>query len=66
MENTEEDILQITEKLIRFVAKKDQEEFQNILAEIIEKEQNRAFMEGYRYAVKILEEGLVKKTGEHE
>ena len=41
---------------------KEQRAIQKVLAEIIVKAQDKAFMRGYEYAIEVLENGRGKKT----
>lgn len=47
------------EQLTKLVSGEEWEEIQGRVEEIVESVQNMAFMEGYLYAISILEEGIV-------
>ena len=58
-EEYEEQLLQETEELHRLAVEMRQMEMGQKIEELIDKVQNMAFMEGYRYAIAILEESMV-------
>lgn len=58
-EEYEEKLLQETEELHRLAVEMRQMEMGKKIEELIDKVQNMAFMEGYRYAIAILEESMV-------
>lgn len=55
----EEGMQNAIEQLTKLVAGEEWEEIQGRVEEIVESVQNMAFMEGYLYAISILEEGIV-------
>lgn len=57
---SEEDYIFYIENLKKRLSEPDSEELFKKLAEKIEEEQQKVFMDGYRYAIKVLEEGMVK------
>lgn len=50
------------ERLNQFVPKEYQEEVKEEITDILETVQEEAFLDGYRYAVAILNDGLIKKN----
>lgn len=50
------------ERLNQFVPKEYQEEVKEEITAILETVQEEAFLDGYRYAVAILNDGLIKKN----
>lgn len=57
-EEYEKQVVQGIEKLLGFIAKPEQEAMKQKIETLIDRLHNIAFMEGYRYAIAILEEGL--------
>lgn len=56
------DIENRIERLDQFVPKEYQEEVKEEITAILETVQEEAFLDGYRYAVAILNDGLIKKS----
>lgn len=50
------------ERLNQFVPKEYQDEVREQITAILETVQEEAFLDGYRYAVAILNDGLIKKS----
>lgn len=50
------------ERLNQFVPKEYQEEVKEEITAILETVQEEAFLDGYRYAVAVLNDGLIKKS----
>lgn len=50
------------ERLNQFVPKEYQEEVKEQITAILETVQEEAFLDGYRYAVAVLNDGLIKKN----
>ena len=60
--NLEYDMYQEIVRVTQSFPVKEQREIQKVLAEIIVKAQDKAFMRGYEYAIEVLENGRGKKT----
>lgn len=56
------DIENRIERLNQFVPKEYQDEVREQITAILETVQEEAFLDGYRYAVAILNDGLIKKS----
>ncbi|MCI8582840.1 MAG: hypothetical protein HFH13_06895 [Dorea sp.] len=50
------------ERLNQFVPKEYQDEVREQIIAILETVQEEAFLDGYRYAVAVLNDGLIKKS----
>lgn len=51
------------ERLMKFVPKEEKETFQTCIEGIVERVQDYAFMDGYEYAIKVLQESKVRDKG---
>ncbi len=58
-EEYEKQVVQGIEKLLGFTVEAEQEAMKQKIETFIDRLQNMAFMEGYRYAIAVLEESLV-------
>lgn len=55
--------VQEMERLMKLVSKEEIETFETCIAGMIESVQNNAFMDGYEYAIKILQESKIREKG---
>lgn len=51
------------ERLMKFVPEEEMKTFQTCIAGMIERVQDNAFMDGYEYAIKILQESKIRDKG---
>lgn len=61
-ENVKEEMENRIERLNQFVPKEYQDEVREQIIAILETVQEEAFLDGYRYAVAVLNDGLIKKS----
>lgn len=59
--NLERDVYQEIVRVMQHFPIKEQQKIQKVLADTIGKAQDKAFMEGYEYAIEVLENGRIKK-----
>lgn len=48
------------DRICSYIPKEEQKAVKEMLKELIEKAQNEGFVEGYEYAVRLLQESLIK------
>lgn len=50
----------VMDRICSYIPKEEQKAVKEMLKELIEKAQNEGFVEGYEYAVRLLQESLIK------